>query len=313
MHREYEKGLLALAIGILPSITAKKPAQGRDKVAAAIERFYEDGGLETASTIARERFRLGSERDIPASEIAKFEVGMAVAVLVNTSPVTFWFILLIHRHAGLRDDVRAEIDACIETTVEDGVTVKTIDILNLKANCPLLLSAYQETLRYAAIGTPVRQVTEDTYLDQWLLKKGAMVHMPTRAIHQDPNVYGPTATDYDPRRFLASEKKNRPKDHCFRAFGGGKHLCPGRHFATNEVLATTAMFIARFDMEPANGKWELPTIANSGSAGQVMEPDYDVDVSLRTRAGFEDVKWSLRLKTTDKIFAIVTADVDEAA
>ncbi|CAJ0544935.1 Ff.00g084650.m01.CDS01 [Fusarium sp. VM40] len=127
----------------------------------------------------------------------------------------------------------------------------------------------------------------------------------------DPNVYGPNASDFVPRRFLPSEKKNRPKDHCFRGFGGGKHLCPGRHFATNEVLAMAAVFIARFDMDPVMGKWEMPTGFNSGSAGQIMEPDHDVEVDLRTRDGFEDVVWELRLKTSDKIFAIVTEDMDE--
>ncbi|KAH8180213.1 cytochrome p450 domain-containing protein [Sarocladium implicatum] len=312
-RRQYEKGLVTLMIGILPSITAKKPAEARDKIAAAFQRYYEDGGLETASTIAQGRYRLTSEHDVPVSEIAKMEVGMAVAVLLNTSPVTFWLLLLVHRYAGLRDEIRNEVDGCIETSVQDGITVKTIDILQLKASCPLLLSAYQETLRYSAIGTPVRQVTQDTFIDQYLLKKGAMVQMPTRAIHQDPSIYGPTATSFSPRRYLPSEKHKRPRDHCFRSFGGGKHLCPGRHFATNEVLATTAMFIARFDMEPVSGKWELPTIENSGSAGQIMEPDEDVEVKVRTRSGFEGVKWELRLKTADRIFAIVTEDVHEQA
>lgn len=59
------------------------------------------------------------------------------------------------------------------------------------------------------------------------------------------------------------------------------------------------------------GKWEMPTGFNSGSAGQIMEPDHDVEVDLRTRDGFEDVVWELRLKTSDKIFAIVTEDMDE--
>lgn len=278
---------------------------------AAIRRYYKEGGLETSSDLPRGRYRIATERNIPVPEIARFETGVALAVLLNTGPATFWMVLMAYLTPGLRDELRAEIDACTETTVEDGATTKSLDILNLKQSCPLLLSTYQEVLRYFHVGTLVRQVTEDTYLGQWLLKKGAMVHMPSRAIHHDPRVYGPTASEFKPRRFLPSEKKNRPKDYCFRGFGGGKNLCPGRHFATNEILATAAVFIVRFDMEPSSGKWEMPTGFNSGSAGQIMEPDTDVEVDVRTRAGFEDVKWELRLKTSDKIFAIVTEDVNE--
>ncbi|KAH7256024.1 putative cytochrome P450 [Fusarium tricinctum] len=308
---DFEGGLVALAIGILPSIVAKTAVAGREKVAAAIRNYYKEGGLEASSEIPRRRYDIAVSHKIPESEIARFETGMALAIILNTGPATFWMVLMAYLAPGLKEDLRGEIDACTKTAVEKGVITKSLDILNLKESCPLLLSTYQEVLRYFHVGTLVRQVTEDTYLDQYLLKKGAMVHMPSRTIHHDPNVYGPNASDFVPRRFLPSEKKNRPKDHCFRGFGGGKHLCPGRHFATNEVLATAAVFIARFDMDPVRGKWEMPTGFNSGSAGQIMEPDHDVEVDLRTRDGFEDVVWELRLKTSDKIFAIVTEDMDE--
>ncbi|KAL2212819.1 putative cytochrome P450 [Sarocladium strictum] len=309
---QFEKGLVALAIGILPSIVAKQAIAGREKVTAAIRDFYNEGGLKSSSDLPRGRYQIGEECNIPMPEIARFETGIALAVLLNTGPATFWMVLMAYVTPDLRHDLRAEIDACTETKVENGITIKSLDILNLKQHCPLLVSTYQEVLRYFHVGTLVRQVTEDTYLDRWLLKKGAMVQMPSRAIHHDPAVYGPDATEFKPRRFLPSERKNRPKDYFFRGFGGGKSLCPGRHFATNEILATAAVFIARFDMEPASGRWELPTGFNTGSAGQIMEPDTDVEVDLKTRAGFEGVKWELRLKTSDKIFAIVTEDVDDA-
>jgi cytochrome P450 len=63
---------------------------------------------------------------------------------------------------------------------------------------------------------------------------------------------------------------------CFRVFGGGKTLCPGRHFATNEVLAVVAMFIVRLDMTPVGGEWKFLTIANTNVAAVVMELDDDI-------------------------------------
>ncbi|KAM7210403.1 hypothetical protein V8F06_014220 [Rhypophila decipiens] len=112
-------------------------------------------------------------------------------------------------------------------------------------------SSYQETLRHRSMGTSVREVMQDTMLDgRWLLKKGAMLQMPSRIIHQDSGLWGSDVADYNPRRFLPEERKNRPSNICFRAFGGGETLCPGRHFATNEALAVVALFVVRFDMVP---------------------------------------------------------------
>lgn len=299
---------MSLLVGFFPSITARKPIAARNKVAKAFEEYYRAGGVQKASALAQKRYQAEIDNNVSLEDIARYEVGDSIAILVNTAPAAFWTLLLLHAHPGLLDDIRKEVDAFTETTTENGTTVKILDITTLKANCPLLLSSYQEVLRYRSMGTSVREVMEDTYLDQWLLKKGAMLQMPSRIIHQGANLWGSSVNDFNPRRFLPEEAKNRPRDVCFRVFGGGKTLCPGRHFATNEVLAVVAVFIARLDMKPVKGNWELPTTANSNVASVVMEPDDDIQVELKTRQGFEDVKWVINLHKSDNIFAMVTED-----
>ncbi|KAK7752917.1 hypothetical protein SLS62_005076 [Diatrype stigma] len=308
---EFESGLMSILVGICPSITARKSIAARARVAKAFETYYKAGGVQKASALAQNRYQTQTNHKVPLEDIACYEVGGSIALLVNTAPGAFWTLLLLHSHPGLLEDIRTEIDACTDTTTENGSTTKTIDITTLKESCPLLLSAYQEVLRYCSMGTSVREVMEDTYLDQWLLKKGAMLQMPSRIIHQDANLWGSSVAEFNPRRFLPEEKKNRPRDYCFRAFGGGKTLCPGRHFATNEVLAVVAVFIARLDMRPAKGDWKLPTTANTNVAAVVMEPDDDIEVEIKTRKGFEDVKWVIGLHKSDKIFAMVTEDSGE--
>lgn len=297
---------MSVLVGVLPSITARKAIAGREIVVRAFEAYYRAGGVEKASLLAQNRYHASNTNGVPLTDIARFEVGGSIAVLVNTAPAAFWTLLLFYSHPGLLRDVRKEIDACT-----NGTTTKTIDITTLKEACPLFLSAYQEVLRYRSMGTSVREVMEDTQLDQWLLKKGALLQMPSLIIHQDSNLWG-DADAFRPRRFLPEEKKNRPSDNCFRAFGGGKTLCPGRHFATNEILAVVAVFIARLDMEPVDGDWKQPTTLNSNVASVVMTPDDDIRVEIKTRPGFEGVKWVLKLDQSDKIFAMVTEDGLEA-
>jgi hypothetical protein len=305
---DFESGVMSIVIGILPSITARKPIAAREKVAKAIAAYYEAGGVEKASVLTQNRYNVGVKHGLPIIDIARFEVGGSMAVLVNTAPAAFWTLLLVQMHKDLLDEIRQEVDACIEKKDEHLV----LDIAALKERCPLLLSCYQEVLRYRAMGTSVREVMEDTYLDQWLLKKGAMIQIPSRVLHEDASLWGDSVADFNPRRFLASERQNRPKDVCFRAFGGGKTLCPGRHFATNEILAVVAVFVSRFNMEPVTGSWQLPTALNTNAAAVVMEPDHDIDVEISVREGFEDVQWAVKLDGTDKLFALVTEDNVEA-
>ncbi|KAK4189459.1 cytochrome P450 [Podospora australis] len=310
---DFQEGIVALLLGILPTLTARKPTAAREKVVKAFVKYYQAGGHKQASTYARGRYELPSSYGMSVDDIARAEVSGSVAIMVNTAPATFWTLLLIHSHPGLLEEIRKEIDACTEITTDShGKITKSLDITTLKTSCPLLLSTYQEVLRYRTMGVSIREVLSDTVVSGYLLKKGAMLQMPARVLHTDPNNWGPTVDEFDPRRFLpsSSDNKNRPrKDTCYRPFGGGKTLCPGRHFATNEVLAAVSLAVARFDMKPVKGKWELPSAHNTSAATVIMEPDFDLDVEVATRKGFEDVtKWDVTLKKSDAFFALVTED-----
>ena len=138
------------------------------------------------------------------------------------------------------------------TTVSTtGEVTRSIDISNAKIHCPLLASTYQEVLRKCSIGTSIREVNQDTILNnQWLLKKDALIQMPTSVIHRDPSVWGTDVDEFNPRRFMKNEPQKtengkKPNPAAFRAFGGGTTLCPGRHFATTETFAVVTMLVMR--------------------------------------------------------------------
>ncbi|KAH7303534.1 putative cytochrome P450 [Stachybotrys elegans] len=307
---DFEEGLMSIVIGFLPSLTARKPVAARNKAVRAFQEYYKNGGIEQASAYAKSRYEVEVSNKFPPEDIARSSVGGTIALLVNTVPGVFWTMLHIFSYTGLLQQVRAEIDACTRTSdpVSDGDNVtNTIDVATLKENCPLLLSTYHEVLRYRTIGSSVREVREDTELGPFLLKKGAMLQMPARVIHTDASCWG--NTDFNPSRFLPEEKKSRPGDICFRAFGGGKTLCPGRHFATNEILAVVALFIARFDVKEPTGGWKMPTTTKTNVAAAAMGPDNDVDIEFMTREGFKGISWAVKLEASDKIFSIVSEDL----
>ncbi len=143
-----------------------------------------------------------------------------------------------------------------------------------------------------------------------------MVQMPTRIIHKDPSLWGTDVDAFNPRRFLKDSEaqksdggaKKRPNAAAFRTFGGGTTLCPGRHFATNEVLAVTAMFVLRYDMAPVAGPWSMPSTNNSNMAGAIMEPDSDIEVAVSRRKDFEEGRFACGLKDSDVVLAVTAED-----
>ena len=311
---DFESDLVKLLVGFLPSITARKGIAARTKVSNALERYFESGAHEDGSILVKNRYDAAIKNGFTIEDWAPYEVGGALAVLVNTAPAAFWMIFLVYADPELLADIRAEIEPIMTVSKTKMGLVRSLDITNLKESCSLMTSTFQEVLRFRSMGTSVRQVMEDTTIKgDWLLKKDAMIQMPSRVIHTDSSIWGQDVDVFNPRRFLKDYQQQtakKPNAAAFRAFGGGTTLCPGRHFATNEVLAVVTMMVMRYDLSPLGGKWTLPTVKNTNMASVVMTPDTEVEVTASRRKGYEEGKWAFGLKDSEKIFAMVAEDKD---
>ena len=308
---------MTILFGAFPSLTARKGIAGRTTVAKAFERFYEGEGHKSASRLAKSRYEVAIKHMIPLEDVAKYEVGGTVAILANTIPAAFWMLFFIYSTIGLLDSIRKEIDSIVTVSEDTHGVTRNVDIKSLKQHCPKLISTFQEVLRYCATSVSVRQVMEDTILNgQWLLKKDSLLQMPSRVIHADPENWGIDAQTFNPDRFMKESHsqgvnqytRKRSAATAFRAFGGGTTLCPGRHFATNEVLAVTAMFALQYDLVPVKGTWSLPNTENTNMTLSIMEPDTDVEVNVSVRKGFEDERFACTLRETDVILAVTAED-----
>jgi len=88
--------------------------------------------------------------------------------------------------------------------------------------------------------------------------------------------------------FKDTQEKKEKGIHpaAFRAFGGGKTLCPGRHFATHEILAFVAMVVLTLDIESVEGKDKtiaVPEKDDGVMPVHILEPKTDVRVKVRVR------------------------------
>lgn len=141
--------------------------------------------------------------------------------------------------------------------------------------------------------------------DDLHLPKGAKVVFPNHGIHNDPDFYGETANQWDGFRFSrpredylaqieksGSETKDMSKvleqknqnlistGTDFLSFGHGRHACPGRFFASQEMKLAIAHIVMNYDIEVVGG--ERPK--NISVAGSVF-PSEDAEIRVRLRSG----------------------------
>jgi hypothetical protein len=303
-HRTFKAGMSNLVLGL----PASQALRAMDLGAAAFERYYSDGGHEKGSALTLARYAHSMDHHIPLNDIARSEFSNGVALLSNTVPNTFWLLHHIYSDPSVLAECREELSATVVNSDENGKEpTRTIDISKVKTSCPIFLSTYKEVLRVYSTAVSARLVMENYMLDnQYLLKKGGTVMMPTPVQHRNSEIWGVDSNKFDHRRFVNSKKSQAG----LRAFGGGTTLCPGRHFATTEVLAFAAVMVMQYDVKPKAGQWLQPSHNKVEFWEATPSPDKDYEVVICSRDTHKpEEKWAFVLSDLDKPIRLSEEDL----
>ncbi|KAK7754962.1 hypothetical protein SLS62_003046 [Diatrype stigma] len=303
---ELESGILTLLLDVFPRIFARQSLRARDIMVAEFKRYFENDWHLDGSLFIQLRQKHNRAFGINMSDTAHTEVGQVAAGVVNTAPTTFWALWQVLADPVVFEDCRREVDRLV-TVSSDGVN--TIDLAQVRTACPILLSTWQEVLRFHGISIAARIIQEDTLVDnKYLLRKGGVVMMPNAVIHSDRSLWGPTVSQFNHKRFLKAAKTGdtRHPAAAFRGFGGGHVLCPGRHFASTEVMALIALLLVRFDVRPVGGEWVQPR-KDSVMDRACPLPKDDVEVVLTPR---DDRKWRVIFSDNAEGVDIVAEDLN---
>lgn len=244
-------------------------------------------------------------------DFARGELGNTFALLGNSTPVALWVIWHVYSDDKVLADIRSEVSRLVERSEdEDGAAISSVDLGMVKTACPILLSTFIKTLRYRAVNPGPRQLLEDVVIQGYLLNKGNMLMVPAPVQHTSTTSWGENTLEFDHLRFTC---KNRPNRVAFRAFGGGHVLCPGRHFATTEIMALAALLMLQFDMVPAEngGRWVEPSCDNTPAQSGFPIPDVDFPVDLVPRD--TERKWCVAFLGSDKAVGVVAEDLPAGA
>jgi cytochrome P450 len=267
----------------------------------AFAHYYANHHDRSASNLIRSHLESCQKWGFSTRDIANFEISTLFLATTNTVATSFWQLSYILSDPSLLSEIRREVENIVERrpSSETGEEYAVMDTTLFQSHCPLLLSTFHETLRLVGAATSVRSVVTPATLStpshpSYSLQSPAIIQLPSGITHSSTSIWGPDAQDFNPRRFLPSTKAKldketkRKQSQGYFPFGGGKHLCPGRHFAITEVMAFVAAIVVGFEVEGS----VVPERAFQKLGTGVRKPERDVVVGMSRRRGWEGVRWA---------------------
>ena len=292
-----------LIANVVPQVTARKGWKGRETLVEALVEYFRLGGHEKGSEMTQIRYKTSREGGLSVEDIARFELMMGVALLSNTVPAIFWIFMELYSRPELLEEIREEVVQNALRVTDDNVHV--IDISALRDHCPLLVSTFQEVLRIKSTTSPIRLTVGDLVLaDEYFLQGKSMISMPGTSIGQNPDTWGSTAEEFDPKRFMKTSKNPR-RTGGFMAFGVSPALCPGRHFASSEILGMVAMTILRYDLTSVDGNWNPPSGSPMAIASSMRPLKDGFAVKVSTRKEYEGETWDCEAQPGKGMFNLM--------
>lgn len=291
----------------VPAIFAPEVYAARDRMMSSIQRYLDTPCEERPN---RSRWMQSMEAQMKAKgfttkQMATVIVPMYIGFVgsshvetekfvqltiprANTSTykACFWMISFMLFHPELLDLIRQETKPAIQP---NGV----IDLEYLKNECPHLSSIWHETLRLATSAGSFRLLTTPTQIGNKLLRKDCALVIPSRQLHFNKSVFGPSTHEFQPDRFfqtVSGEKSSASflhRSRSWRPFGGGFNHCPGRFVAYQQTSIFITLLLHRFDIELASPQQRFPRWAEGDPFPGMMAPrdKDDLRVALTERGG----------------------------
>lgn len=159
-------------------------------------------------------------------------------------------------------------------------------------------SILRESMRYSTFMTGALQRTVGapegvTTPDGLHIKRGNVVGIPALPVHRDPKTYHDPYT-FEPLRFLrrSGHDQQQQSDEqakvrstntvdtslIFLPFGHGRHGCPGRFFAANEIKLLLAYIALNYEIQPLESRPEPIAF------GSIMTPSPNISIKVRRRS-----------------------------
>ncbi|RPD69160.1 CyP450 monooxygenase [Lentinus tigrinus ALCF2SS1-7] len=191
-----------------------------------------------AATLVENISRLPPDEVKDEEDVARHTTAVVYGAGADTTLSTVQtFFLAMASNPDVQKKAQEELDAVIGPA--------RLPEFSDQDSLPYINALIKELLRWRSVvplAIPHRSVEEDEYRGYWI-PKGSIVIANVWAYSRDPSVY-PDPEAFMPERFLRDGKPNPDvRDSATIAFGYGRRICPGRHFAEASLfmIVTTAL------------------------------------------------------------------------
>ncbi|KAL9072102.1 MAG: hypothetical protein Q9157_005228 [Trypethelium eluteriae] len=262
------------------------------------------------------RQRWGQDTGIMDDDgLASEDLALTIAANANAIPMAFWYLIEIYRDPALLSHVLPELETAVTTPASPNKgQPATFDLSPVLAS-PLAQSIYAEVLRMR-ISLLLNRCPDhkDHQIGPWTLKKGAYMTLPTAHIGYHSKAWEPytdcgnapinefwaerflvpdeTGADEGADKTTLSEKKDMTPKMRFSTehlegiwvpYGGGALMCPGRHFAKQEMMGSVTVFAHYYELEVISGR--APPMDDKFYGMGAQQPAEKTPVRIRRKVG----------------------------
>ncbi|KAK9452862.1 cytochrome P450 [Dipodascopsis uninucleata] len=258
-YKEFEATLSGFVQGY-PRFMMRKAYESRDKLFEALEEFYADKEIYTSNCAGFINAIIDTFENYPdlcnAKCMSRYFFSLIFASKSNSIPVAYWMLANIVNNPELRDEILEIIKTNYnpETDEFNWNELYREKLLNSCFKESARLNSNVTVSRTAIRNTNMRITNPDGngYKDM-LIRKGDHIMLYTNTVQWDASVYPEPLTWYG-KRFMPESigtMNNNTKNYSsYVPWGGGSHLCPGRHLALNEAITQLVNVLWHFDIEP---------------------------------------------------------------
>ncbi|KAK6344257.1 hypothetical protein TWF696_007899 [Orbilia brochopaga] len=217
---------------------------------------------------------------------ASIHLSLLWGLEANALPTASWLMGFALTTPGVLERMREELKTCKEAPTP-GSSLPAFDVEKL-SKLPYLNAVWQETLRLGTSSMSPRMVLEDTEINGYMFKKGGMIQGLNPLAQIEEAYWGKDVNNFNPDRWLpypdedaaAAARRIREHQAKLRPFGGGLSICPGRHFASQEILATVAVMTVGLEWETVEGS-RLPEVNRAYFGAGGLPPKGDIRLRVR--------------------------------
>ncbi|WCJ23050.1 Cytochrome P450 714C2 [Euphorbia peplus] len=169
----------------------------------------------------------------------------------TTAITASWALMLLASHPDWQARARAEVLEICKKNLPDAQMQQKMKILTM---------VIQETLRlYPPAMFVMREALKDLKIKDIMIPKGLGIQIPIPLVHQNPDIWGPDADQFNPERFANGILGATKSPHSYMPFGIGSRICAGQHFAMAELKVILSMILSNFSLSLSPSYHHSPT------------------------------------------------------